>query len=244
MRTPQKSQTPQEPWVELNRQNRAKDAGMNLALKCLCGIVAIVLGSRSVGAETGSSRVAELIGSGRVSVLVYPPQTKFAARLPKQQAAAAVLSPLFGGAVAAARTGEAMREEHQIVDPVLYFRDAFLRKMGEKRKIDAVLVSESGSEDPSELRQRFSTEFALDFKTVVWTLAVFGNHHRIEYWGRARLIRLDSGKVVWKDTCKFRTGNQKEDQPTLEELLRDDAALLKKEFLAATDQCAAELGSR
>jgi hypothetical protein len=241
MRTPQTSRTPQEPWVELNRQQRAKDVGMNLALRCLCAIVAIVLGPGSVGAQTGSSRVAELIGSGPVSVLVHPPQTKFAARLPKQQAGAAVLSPLFGGAVAAAKTGEAMREEHQIVDPVLHFRDAFLQQMGEKRKIDVVLISESGSENPSELRQGLSTEFALDFKTVVWTLAVSGNHHRIEYWGRARLIRLDSGKVVWKDTCKFRTGDPKGDQPTLEELLRDHAALLNKEFLAATEQCVAKL---
>jgi len=214
---------------------------MSIFLNCLCAIAAIGLGSESVGAETGSSRVAELIGSGRVSVLVQPPQTKFAARLPKQQAGAAVLSPLLGGAMAAAKTGDAMREEHQIADPVVHFRDAFLQKMGETHTIDFVLALEGGSEDPSELRQSLSTVFALEFKTVVWTLAVSGNQHRIEYWGRVRLIRLDSGKVVWKETCKFRTADPERNKRTVEDLLRDNAALLNQEFLAATDQCAAEL---
>lgn len=214
---------------------------MRIFLNCLCAIVAIGLGSESVAAETGSSRVAELIGSARVSVLVQPPQTKFAARLPKQQAGAAVLLPLLGGAIAAAKTGESMRKEYQFADPVVHFRDAFLRKMGETQTIDFVLASEASSEDPSVLKQSLSTEFALEFKTVVWTLAVFGNQHRIEYWGRVRLIRLDDGKVVWKETCKFRTADPASNERTLEDLLRDNAALLNQEFLAATDQCAAEL---
>jgi len=217
--------------------NSARLARVGLAL------LGAALASGTVGAQTEYSKVAALIGPGRVSVLVQAPQTKFAARIPKQQAGAALLAPLLGGAVAAAKAGEAMRKEHGIVDPVEHFRDAFLAELAEQRPIDAEMIPGTASEDPSILGKGLATELALDFKTVVWTLAVNGDQHRIEYWGRARLIRLDSGKVLWKETCKFRTADPEATRHTLEDLLRDDAALLNQEFSAATSDCAAKLAS-
>ncbi len=145
----------------------------------------------------------EAIGSARVSVVVHPSQTKFSADLPKH-VWAAVLSPLFGAAIAGAKTGEEMVKKFSIPDPALHLRDAFLKGLQEKSPLNVEMVAEDPGEDAKDLKKQLTEGFVLDFKTVVWDLTVFmgdHDHYRIEYWGRARLIRLE--KRWLRTTARF-----------------------------------------
>ncbi|HYR45473.1 MAG TPA: hypothetical protein VER78_00615, partial [Thermoanaerobaculia bacterium] len=127
----------------------------------------------------------EAIGSARVSVVVHPSQTKFSADLPKH-VWAAVLSPLFGAAIAGAKTGEEMVKKFSIPDPALHLRDAFLKGLQEKSPLNVEMVAEDPGEDAKDLKKQLTEGFVLDFKTVVWDLTVFmgdHDHYRVEYWG-------------------------------------------------------------
>lgn len=190
--------------------------------------------------------LVETIGTARVSVVVHPPQTKFSADLPKH-VWAAVLSPLFGAAIAGAKTGEEMVKKFSITDPALHLRDAFLKGLQEKPPLNVEMVAEDPGEDARDLKKRLADGFVLDFKTIVWDLTVFvmdHDHYRVEYWGRARLIRLDDGKVLFKETCKYMGHDPKGSRPTLEEMVKDDGTLLKAKLDEAAEACAAELKQR
>ncbi len=197
-------------------------------------------------AAVSAAGLPETIGSARVAAVIQPPQTKFSADLPKH-VFAAVLSPLFGAAIAGAKTGEEMVKKFSISDPALHLRDAFLQGLAEKYKWNVEMAAETPGEDARDLKKKFSEGFVFDFKTVVWDLTVFvgdHDHYRVEYWGKVRLIRLDDGKILFKETCKFMGRDPKGSRPTLEEMVKDDGTLLKAKLDEAADHCAAELKQR
>jgi hypothetical protein len=85
----------------------------------------------------------------------------------------------------------------------------------------------------------------MDFRTRIWRIMFSPGkkHHKIEYWGRARLVRLADPKVLWNETCKF-MGDAPKDQGTEEDMVANDAALLKSTLNLAADHCVTELSAK
>jgi hypothetical protein len=86
-------------------------------------------------------------------------------------------------------------------------------------------------------------KYVLDVQTLVWNLLYFPTdmtHYRVIYTARARLIDTASNAVVAEGGCK-RWPESNTDAPTYDQLVANNAALLKKELSIAASECVATL---
>lgn len=83
----------------------------------------------------------------------------------------------------------------------------------------------------------------VDVQTINWSLGYFPtdwNHYRVIYTAKARLIDSGSKAVLAEGSC-VRIPQDNTGAPTYDELLANEASLLKKELSAAADECVKSL---
>jgi hypothetical protein len=143
--------------------------------------------------------------------------------------------------------GEILLKKYEIQDPVLRVKTKIIELLAHDANIANIQTFDTiiPSEDTASLKQSLDGEMAIDFKTMSW--AMFSNKETPErftgmYRTRARLIRLEDGKVVWEGECHLKQHDVKK-APTFEELTANQGALLKVIFQEDADACADEIAS-
>lgn len=160
--------------------------------------------------------------------------------------AATRLSPGFHAATDADAAAKAAQYGH-IVDPALGITQellaAFVSEKG-ARRADGVLAVADDIE-PKEIARaaKGRVRFMLDVETNKWGLSTFMTdwfHYELHYQASARLIDTESGKVVASGICKD-TPDDKASAPNFDQLMIDNAALLKSRLAIAARECVAAL---
>jgi hypothetical protein len=83
----------------------------------------------------------------------------------------------------------------------------------------------------------------IDVETRSWELRYFPfdwRHYQVNYSARARLIDATTGRQIARETCDYSSGDD-EPSPTYDELVRDNAMLLKAKLDAAAASCVGTL---
>ena len=143
------------------------------------------------------------------------------------------------------RAGEDVLQKFGVAEPAVRLREGFLARLGADHAAEVRLAPDVFADDGAdELKRAFGEGFVLDFRTRIWRLMYSAGkkHHKIEYWGRVRLVRLGDSKVLWNETCKF-LGDAKKIEGAEEDMLANDAALLKATFDLVVDHCVTELST-
>ena len=84
-----------------------------------------------------------------------------------------------------------------------------------------------------------NANYAIDVQTVNWGFGYFPtdwSHYRALYVGKARLINLETKQVVAENGCVYRTDTN-ENAPTYDEMMANEAALLKTMLNKAVSYC-------
>jgi len=151
----------------------------------------------------------------------------------------------YGSAVPdSSRPAPGMTRDSALADPALRVGERFLASLTSALGLQNLrAVPEAlDSDEPDALRSRLPGGLALDFRTLAWLVRFDPNRlfsYFVVYSGRGRLIRLDSGQVIWQATCVTPFPAQAE--PTLDQLRANGGALLRAKSDAEADRCAAQL---
>jgi hypothetical protein len=88
-----------------------------------------------------------------------------------------------------------------------------------------------------------SAKSVVEVQTTSWGFfptAMLGSHFEAAYAARLTLLNVANGAVVIKDKCVIKV-SKKPDAPSHEQLLADNAAVLKQQLSAAADACVEQL---
>lgn len=159
------------------------------------------------------------------------------------------LSPGFHATTDADAAAKAAQYGH-IVDPALDITQALLsafeREKGVRRAEGVLAVPDDIK--PKEIAQaaRGRARFMLDVETSKWGLSTFATdwfHYELHYQANARLIDTESGAVVATGVCKD-APDDKAKAPNFDQLMIDNAALLKQKLASAASECVAALRAK
>ncbi len=156
---------------------------------------------------------------------------------------------MFGlvGTGLAASAGTELRLTLGLDDPARAVQTRFLevvsRDLGVKN-VRAARAPAGNKDDPSALKATIGSGVVFDFRTTSWTIVYhpkdFGRYRTV-YAGRARLVRVDDGKVLWQGLCSKRSDDDPATSPTYDELTANKGALLKATFAKNAALCADDL---
>jgi hypothetical protein len=157
---------------------------------------------------------------------------------------------MFGvlGATAMISAGNKIVVDNNIEDPASFVADQLRHALENKYG----LVTAAGtapladSMDTRKLASLYSAgDFVLDVQTVNWSFQYRPNltHYRVMYSVKVRLIDTHGAKLLAEAFC-YRKDDDDKNPPTHEELLADQAALLKTRLHDHAAQCAGELTNK
>src|SRR5215831_4247685 len=156
---------------------------------------------------------------------------------------------LLGGGFAAFQTestGDEMRKDYSLDDPILRVKAHFLTEVRTSLRLDTIdsVQTLPSSSDMDDLRAAFSKGTLFDFQSTNWHLTDYPlGYYRIEYRARARLIRRDDSRVLWEGACNF-AGKEPTVSMTLDDFKANNAAILRQSLNEAPDACVQELLSQ
>ncbi|HEY0061788.1 MAG TPA: hypothetical protein VGC21_06685 [Telluria sp.] len=164
-------------------------------------------------------------------------------------AAASRLSPGFHATTEADAAAKAASYGH-VVDPAHDISEelvaAFEAEKGIRRAEGVLAVPDDIKVKDIARAARGRARFMLDVETEKWGLSTFATdwfHYDLHYQASARLIDTESGKIVASGVCKD-TPDDKAKAPNFDQLMIDNAALLKARIAAAAMECVATLKSK
>ncbi|MBL8299207.1 MAG: hypothetical protein JNN30_12790 [Rhodanobacteraceae bacterium] len=156
---------------------------------------------------------------------------------------------MFGllGAAAMVGVGNKIIAGNEIPDPADAIAAALLAELQHAHEARPVTppVTVMRSDDVKQTVARVGevARYVVDAQTVNWALTYFPlnfTHYRVLYTAKVRLIDVQTRAVVAEGFCK-RVPESDAGAPTYDELLANQAALLKGELEAATRECVATL---
>ncbi len=160
--------------------------------------------------------------------------------------AATRLSPGFHSSSEADAATKAARYGH-LVDPASQIAKALLDSLEAERgsiRADGVLAVPDNMRTQDIARAgRGRVRFILDVETSKWGICTFATdwfHYELNYAASARLIDTESGAVVASAVCPD-VPDAKASSPNYDQLMIDNAALLKAKLAVAARQCLATL---
>ncbi|GAB1261433.1 hypothetical protein [Aurantivibrio plasticivorans] len=151
------------------------------------------------------------------------------------------------GAIAMIAEGNSIVEENDIEDPARYISNSLAEALVDQRGMKLVssdFVSES--DKVSDLVDNHpKADYILDYKTFGWMFGYYPadwSHYRVGYSGRLRVVDAAEKKVIAETLCSAGEGDD-ENPPTKDDLLENNAQLLKDYLQKAADNCVAVLAS-
>ena len=148
------------------------------------------------------------------------------------------------GAVAMLAAGAKILDENQISDPSTELGEKLAKSLEAKyntQTAGAPIKTADGNIDQMA-KDSSDAKFAIDVQTINWGFAYFPfdwSHYRVLYVAKARLINLETKQVVAEDGCQIYK-KENENAPTYDQLMANQAALLKDMIKAATGECMAK----
>ncbi|SAK83504.1 hypothetical protein AWB75_05408 [Caballeronia catudaia] len=155
---------------------------------------------------------------------------------------------MFGllGVPAMIAAGNQIVKENNIEDPSIRISQELTNRLVTQHGMQkAQHRSELAESDDlaSLLRNRADIDFLLDVKTINWSFTYFPSnwtHYRVLYTARMRLIDTAQQQVVAETLCHTRPVDET-NPPTRDELLSDNAKMLRTFLEKAADDCTSVL---
>ncbi len=151
---------------------------------------------------------------------------------------------LFGaiGAAATISAGNSIVRENNVQDPANYIAATLLNDLS--ARYEMIKIENSAKKLASEkhteiLRQHNGSDYVLDVRTINWSFTYFPsdwNNYRVIYSAKLRLLEAASNSVIAEGFCS-RVPEKDENAPSKDELLADDAFVLKAELRLGANQC-------
>ncbi|MEK6374270.1 MAG: hypothetical protein AABO58_16405 [Acidobacteriota bacterium] len=161
--------------------------------------------------------------------------------------AAGSLFGIVGGAVAGnsmQKAGQEMIAAYAVEDPAVAVRDRVAGTLASEFGLEPAADTAPASDALPDLKGRFGDGTVLDTRTLGWQLIYYPSdwsHHYLIYAGRARLLRLSDGKVLWENRCFRKLPDPKGSRRTVDEYRANNGELLKQKVQEAGAGCAEEL---
>jgi hypothetical protein len=99
-----------------------------------------------------------------------------------------------------------------------------------------------GEEPPEKLKARLGSGLVMDFTgtyQVIYYLSASSKYH-MYFNGRARLVRLDDGKIMWVGNCRTDIEDP-DNKPSIDDLRANQAARLKQWLGRGAAECGKQL---
>ena len=158
----------------------------------------------------------------------------------------------IGGGIMAANMesqGAQVARQHKLTDPTpamaAQLAQALQRQWG-MRVVNPPLASDSDDAATLAAAARGRARYLLSVQTQVWGMThISATRYTVQYNTRARLIDTQSGQVIAQADCNrpLPTGVNDSD-PTYDQMLANDAAILKQLLRQSADDCLATLRQR
>lgn len=150
------------------------------------------------------------------------------------------------GAVAMISAGNDIIQKNNVSDPADAIAIGLAKTLeeshGSRLVMPPIMVS---TDDAAQVAATTNgaAKFVVDVQTINWSFGYFPtdwSHYRVIYTAKARLIDSETKIVVAEGFCK-RIPDTNTNAPTNDELLANEASLLKKELSTAADECVKSL---
>ncbi|HET9491690.1 MAG TPA: SHOCT domain-containing protein, partial [Methylomirabilota bacterium] len=139
--------------------------------------------------------------------------------------------------------GQELMLEIPLEDPAIRVKDRLISGLGADGRIGPIRPAAAAmdSDDLENLKQALGPVTVLDVRTTGWGLIPYQVDPKtflVHYTVKARLIRLDQEKVLWRDEISCYTpGDRRFGAPALEDLRADGGALLKTTMARTAEVC-------
>ena len=212
-------------------------------------VLACASGNTSVAPDRGEIAKLAAAQPADVRAITYTPAPFVLASAGKIGAGA--LFGIIGAGVAAnsmEKAGQEMIATYGVTDPAIAVRERLAEAMTAKFGLHATADAAPANDTIGDLKGRFASSAAvLDTRTLGWQLLYYPadwSHYYLIYGGRARLLRLSDGKVLWEDRCIRKMPDEKPNRRTADDYRADNGALLKQKTQEAAAGCAEEMIAR
>lgn len=153
------------------------------------------------------------------------------------------------GVAAAVSEGKALVGKHGLQDPAIGIKDTLSNGLSKTYQINNISVIPEAipyKSKPEDVAALASGEgIVLDVRTFGWGTMYypFKTKYKVNYAAQARLIDASDKRLISAERCII---NEKysENSPSYDELMENDAALLKKKLAQATAECAGKFASK
>ncbi|EJL85582.1 hypothetical protein PMI16_03439 [Herbaspirillum sp. CF444] len=150
------------------------------------------------------------------------------------------------GTFAMISEGNQIVEKNQVSDPADSIASALTSTLSERYGAHAVSAPIAvNSEDTGQISAsaKDRARYIVDVQTVGWGFGYFPTdwtHYRVFYNAKARLIDAQNKSLIAEGFCK-RFPTESEGAPTYDELMANEATLLKAKLSTAMTECVATL---
>jgi hypothetical protein len=194
-----------------------------------------------------ASKGSEL--KGKSIIVVQHERPSFTAMTAGKMAVGGLFGAV-GGAVAGASivsAGNKIVDENHVEDPTPQLAHAIATDLA---VFDDLTVHESKgviakTSDPAELVKLYpGNDLILDVYTTMWSFGYFPtnwSHYKVFYAVKLRLIRASDSKVLAEGFCNRGNEQTADSAPTYDELLANNASLLKHRLGDLSQACGKEL---
>lgn len=143
--------------------------------------------------------------------------------------------------------GDVAAKHGLIADPAVTITAQLLAQLEARHAVIPVvgglLVADGVKPADIAYASRGKARYMLDVETTEWGLSTFKTdwfHYQVHYAAKARLIDVESGAVVASGVCKD-APDDKDSAPNFDQLMINNAELLKNKLSSATRDCVATL---
>lgn len=225
-------------------------------------VLTIAANGCAVGVKGVEQAELARLRAQEVVVVHYTPASFFVRKTTPQGVVVAplILLPLVMGVAAAQNSAQQAEEraagaellnEVSLDDPIVGLKQRLLSRLAGGAEISRLrpVPDALDSDDLKNLKQAFgSTATVLDLKTTGWGLHFHAADPKTFvtlYSVKARLVRLDQEKVLWRaEVGCFDAGDRQFGIPTLDDLKANGGALLKTSIAKAAEHCVEPLLAR
>jgi hypothetical protein len=205
-------------------------------------VAASVLGGCATAPMTMTEQDTSSLYGNKLTVVYYEPDSFLP--MTNTKGAFAVL-----GVAAAVSEGKTLVKQHGLKDPAIEIKSRLAKDLSDIYQMsDIQVVSETMpyKSDPENVAALASNEgIVLDVRTFGWGTMYypFKTKYKVNYVAQARLINAKEKREISAERCVI---NEKysENSPTYDELMENDAALLKQKLAKATTECTSRFAEK
>lgn len=151
-----------------------------------------------------------------------------------------------GSVYVALKNGKEWTQENNISHPMAAVRDRLTGKLKSEMGLYSFKHLETtvdiGEDSVDKLKARFGSGLIMDFSggyQVIYYLTSPSSYH-MYFNGRARLVRLEDGKIMWAGNCRTDVEDP-DNKPTIDDLRANQAARLKQWLDRGAAECSKQL---